>query len=112
VQFLHEDDAAAALLTAVKTPDSAGGVYNIAPTDWLDEAGVADVSGGRVVRLPFRVLLHGSEVARRLHLLDMGADRAVLLNGPLALDPARAAQELGWKARRSSAEVLGEFLAS
>jgi nucleoside-diphosphate-sugar epimerase len=112
VQFLHEDDAAAALLTAVKTPDSAGGVYNIAPTDWLDEAGVADVSGGRVVRLPFRVLLHGSEVARRLHLLDMGADRAVLLTGPLALDPARAAQELGWKARRSSAEVLGEFLAS
>jgi nucleoside-diphosphate-sugar epimerase len=111
VQFLHEDDAAAALHAAVKS-ETADGAYNIAPTDWLDETGVADVSGGRVVRLPFRVLLHGSEVARRLRLLDMGADRAVLLNGPLALDPARAAQDLGWKARRSSAEVLGEFLAS
>ena len=92
--------------------ESAGGLYNVAPADWLDETGVADVSGGRVVRLPFSLLLRGSEVARRLHLLDVGADRAVLLNGPLALDPSRAAGDLGWKARRSSAEVLGEFLAS
>jgi hypothetical protein len=40
----------------------------------------------------------------------MGADRAVLLNGPLALDPARAARDLGWKARQTSADVLREFL--
>jgi nucleoside-diphosphate-sugar epimerase len=42
--------------------------------------------------------------------MDMGADRAILLNGPLALDPAKAARDLGWKARRDSAQVLGEFL--
>ena len=111
LQFLHEDDAALALLTAVKRSEVAG-VYNVATEDWLDENAVAEVSGGRVVRLPFPVLLHGSEVARRLHLMDMGADRAVLLNGPLALDPARAALDLGWKARKGSAEVLGEFLAA
>jgi nucleoside-diphosphate-sugar epimerase len=110
LQFLHEDDAASALLTAVKRPDVTG-VFNVAPEDWLDENGVAEVSGGRVVRLPFQLLLHGSEVARRLHVMDMGADRAVLLNGPLALDPAKAARDLGWKARRGSAQVLGEFLA-
>ena len=109
LQFLHEDDAAAALLAAVKHSD-VDGLYNVATDDWLDEQGVAAVSGGRVVRLPFRVLLHGSEVARRLHLMDMGADRAVLLNGPLALNPARAAQDLGWKARQSSAQVLKDFL--
>ncbi len=111
VQFVHEDDAAHALLSAVKRAD-VNGIYNVAPDDWLDESGVAEVSGGRVVRLPFPVLLHGSEVARRLHLLDMGADRAVLLNGPLALDPARAGRHLGWTASRGSAQVLGEFLAS
>lgn len=111
LQFLHEDDAALALLAAIKRSD-VDGVYNIAPDDWLDEDGVADVSGGRVVRLPFPVLLHGSEVARRLHLMDLGADRAVLLNGPLALDPSRAARDLGWKAHKGSAEVLSEFLAS
>jgi nucleoside-diphosphate-sugar epimerase len=109
LQFLHEDDAAAALHTAVKT-STAAGVYNISTDDWLDENGVAEVSGGRVVRLPFPVLLHGSEIARRLHVTDMGADRAVLLNGPLALDPAKAAKDLGWKARQGSAQVLGKFL--
>ncbi|MBV8983199.1 MAG: NAD-dependent epimerase/dehydratase family protein [Acidimicrobiia bacterium] len=111
LQFLHEDDAAAALLTAVKQSD-AEGVYNIAPEGWLDERGVADVSGGRVMRLPFPVLLYGSELARRLRIMDMGADRAVLLNGPLALDPSKAARDLGWKARQGSAEVLREFLAA
>jgi UDP-glucose 4-epimerase len=110
LQFIHEDDAALALLTAVKRSD-VDGVYNVATDDWLDESGVAEVSGGRVVRLPFPLLLHGSELARRLHLMDMGADRAVLLNGPLALDPGRAARDLDWKARRSSAEVLRGFLA-
>jgi nucleoside-diphosphate-sugar epimerase len=110
VQFLHEDDAAAALLSAVKRADIAG-VYNVATEDWLDEDGVASVSGGRVVRLPYPLLLHGSEVARRLRLLDFGADRAVFLNGPFALDPSLAATALGWKPRRGSAEVLGEFLA-
>jgi len=109
LQFVHEDDAALALLTAVKRED-VGGVYNVATEDWLDEHGVAEVSGGRVVRLPFPLLLHGSEVARRLHLMDMGADRAVLLNGPLALDPSNAARDLGWKARKGSADVLLEFL--
>ena len=53
------------------------GGYNVSTEDWLDEQGVADVSGGRVVRLPFPVLLHGSEVARRLNLMDMGAGRAL-----------------------------------
>jgi UDP-glucose 4-epimerase len=109
VQFLHEDDAAAALLTAVKRSD-VNGLYNIATDDWLDERGVADVSGGRVVRLPYPLLLHGSEVARRLHVMDMGADRAVLLNGPLAVNPARAARDLDWKADATSAEVLRGFL--
>jgi len=109
VQFMHEDDAAAALLAAVKQPE-VNGVYNIATDDWLDEQGVADVSGGRVVRLPYKLMLHGSEVARRLHLMDLGADRAVLLNGPLALDATRAADALGWKAQKGSAAVLGEFL--
>ena len=109
VQFLHEDDAAAALHAAVKS-STADGVYNIATEDWLDEHAVADVSGGRVVRMPFPVLLHGAEVARRLRLLDMGADRAVLLNGPLALDATKAANDLGWKASKGSAQVLREFL--
>ena len=88
------------------------GTYNVATADWLSEDEVAAVSGGRVVRLPYRLLLRGSEVADRLRLLDFGADRAVFLNGPMALSPQRARKDWGWKPARASTRVLGEFLSA
>jgi nucleoside-diphosphate-sugar epimerase len=111
LQFVHEDEVAEALHLAGSASDVTG-VVNVAPADWLDAAGVAAVAGSRVLRVPRRVLLRGSEVAVRLKLIDFGADRAILLNGPLALDPSLAASALGWRATRSSAEVLEEFLAA
>ncbi len=108
LQFLDEDDAAAALHQAGAS--TATGVVNIAPADWLNATGVAKVAGSHVLRLPARVLLAGSELAFRLHQTPFGADRAILVNGPLALDPAKAAQVLGWKATKTSAEVLAAAL--
>jgi UDP-glucose 4-epimerase len=108
LQFLDEADAAAALHLAGAS--SATGVVNIAPADWLTAKGVARVARSHVVRLPERLLLAASEAALRLHLSPFGADRAILINGPLALDPSRAAQELGWKATKTSAEVLAAAL--
>jgi nucleoside-diphosphate-sugar epimerase len=108
VQFLDEDEAALAVLSAAKAGFT--GVVNVAPPDWLSEHGLAAVAGGRVVRLPRRVLLGAAEAARALRLLPFGADRAVLLGGPLALDPARARAALGFCATRSSAEVLRSAL--
>jgi len=110
VQFLHEADAAAAVLAAVHS--SGDGVYNVAPQDWLDEQAVATVTGGRVVRLPLGLLVHGSNVAARLRLTGFGADRAIFLNGPLALDAGRAQADLGWKAQHATAEVLSGFLSA
>ena len=109
VQFLHEDDAATALHGAGSAPGLEG-VYNVATEDWIDEEGVAAVSGGHVVRLPFPLLVRGSEVAARLRLLDFGADRAVFLNGPFAVSPKKAAQDWDWRPTRSSADVLRQFL--
>jgi UDP-glucose 4-epimerase len=108
LQFVDEDDAAAALHRAGSA--TVTGVVNIAPADWLDAAGVAAVARSRVVRLPGPVLLAASEAAFRLHRTPFGADRAILVRGPLALDPARAFRELGWQATRSSAEVLAGAL--
>lgn len=108
LQFLDEEDAAAALHRAGAS--SATGLLNIAPADWLNARGVAKVADSHVVRLPGRLLLAGSEVAFRLHQTPFGADRAILVNGPLALDPKRAAQVLGWRAEKSSAEVLAAAL--
>lgn len=108
LQFLHEDDAAAALHAAVRSP--ATGVFNVATVDWLTEADIARLARSRVVRLPLRVVLPASEVLARLRVFPFGADRSIFLNGPIALDPSRAADGLGWRPTRTSAEVLGELL--
>jgi nucleoside-diphosphate-sugar epimerase len=108
LQFLHEDDAASALLAAGM--HSVVGVFNVAPADWLSAEDVARVAGSRVVRLPYRVVVKGSGLAFRLRLLPFGADRSVLINGPLALDPGLASDEFGWSPSRGSAAVLAGVL--
>ncbi|MDQ1366216.1 MAG: UDP-glucose 4-epimerase [Acidimicrobiaceae bacterium] len=108
LQFLDEADAAAALHQAGAS--TATGLLNIAPADWLNAQGVAKVANSHVLRMPTRLLLAGSEVAFRLHQTPFGADRAILINGPLALDPAKAGRVLGWKAKKSTAEVLAAAL--
>jgi UDP-glucose 4-epimerase len=108
LQFLDEVDAAAALHRAGTS--AATGVVNIAPVDWLSAQDVAQVAGSRVLPVPRRLLLAASEATRRLRLAPFGADRAILLNGPLALDPARASDLLGWQATKSSAQVLAAAL--
>ena len=109
LQFLHEDDAAEALHRAGTM--RATGVINVATPDWLTEGEVARVTGGRVVRVPRRVLLGLAEGAWRAGLVGFGADRAVLISGPLALDGSRAAEVLGWAATTGSAAVLAGFVA-
>jgi nucleoside-diphosphate-sugar epimerase len=108
LQFLDEDDAALALHRAGKA--TATGIFNVATADWLGEDDVARISGGRLVRLPLRAILGASEVAVRLRLLPFGADRAIFLNGPLALDPSAAGAALGWRPAHTSKEVLSRFL--
>jgi UDP-glucose 4-epimerase len=108
LQFLDEDDAAAGLLVAGLA--AATGTWNLAPNDWLDPADIAAIGGGRVVRLPLAAAVRIAEVGYRLGLLPFGADRACLLAGPLAVSPAKAASDLGWRPSRQSAEVLADAL--
>jgi len=110
LQFLHEDDAAEALHRAGTRRVT--GVVNVATPDWLTEDDVSRLTGGRVVRLPRGLTMAVAEAAWRTRLVGFGADRAVLISGPLALDPRLATVELGWTASRGSAGVLREFVAS
>ncbi len=112
LQFLDEEDAATALHAAGGS--AVTGVINVAPADWMTAADIARVARSRagVVRLPRRLLLAGAEAGFRLRALPFGADRAVMVTGPLALDPARAAATLGWRATRSSAQVLAAALSA
>jgi len=104
LQFLHEDDAAAAVHAAAHS--AATGVFNVATTDWMSELDISRIAGGRVLRLPLKVVLPASEALARVRLLPFGADRSIFLNGPIALDPGRAAEAFGWRPTRTSPEVL------
>jgi UDP-glucose 4-epimerase len=106
LQFVDEADVGAALLAAGKP--GVTGIFNVATEDWLSADDIARIAGGRVVRLPRSVLVGASEAIFRLRLLPFGADRAALVNGPLALDCALAGQELGWRPTRRSADVLAD----
>lgn len=104
LQFLDEDDVASALLQAGKA--SSTGVFNVATDDWLSETDIAGIARSRVLRLPLRTTLAVAEVAARARFLPFGADRACMLNGPLALSPLAAEKSWGWRPTKSSAEVL------
>jgi nucleoside-diphosphate-sugar epimerase len=108
LQFLGEDDAAGALHLAGTTGFT--GVCNIAPADWLEAAQIARLARSRVVALPRPLLLGVAEAAYRLRASPFGADRAVLVSGPLALDAGLASARFGWRASAGSAGVLGGFL--
>ena len=108
LQFLDEDDAAAALYAAVRS--TATGVFNVATADWMSEVDISQVAGGRVLRLPLKVVLPASEVLARLRLLPFGADRSIFLNGPIALDAGRAGEAFGWRPTRTSPEVLAAVI--
>jgi nucleoside-diphosphate-sugar epimerase len=82
----------------------------VATADWMSETDISRVAGGRVIRLPLKVVLPASEVLARLRLLPFGVDRSIFLNGPIALDPGRAADDLGWRPTRTSADVLAGFV--
>lgn len=112
VQFVHQDDVVAACLAAWRAPagdSTSSEVLNVGPSDWLDAAGIGAVTGGRVLPLPRAALLGASRAAYRLGLTPFGADRSVLLAGPLALDPGAAESRLGWRVSRSSAETLASM---
>ncbi len=115
LQFLDESDAVSALVAAGRlllgrgAPDG-GVVCNVATSDWLSAVHIAAIAGGRVLPVPRRLLLPLSEAARRLRVLPFGADRAALIDGPLALDASRAGQLLGWTPTHTSASVLRKAL--
>lgn len=115
LQWLDEGDAVAGLLAAGQAlvegrEGVAGQVFNIATTDWLEAEATAKLAGGRLVELPRDALMAVSRLARWSRLSPFGPDRAVLVDGTLAVSPARAERVLGWRASRQSVDVLASAL--
>jgi UDP-glucose 4-epimerase len=110
VQWLDEAEAVDGLLAtgrALLAGDAVTGeVVNLATADWLTAGDVAGLAKSRVVRLPRSTLLAASELGKRYGLAPFGADRAVLIGGPLALSVRKAERTLGWRPVKTSAQVL------
>ena len=108
VQFLHVDDLATAIGTAVLAP--LPGVFNVAPEGWLSTQELAHVLGKRAVTIPEAVAF---SAARRLWSSGvLGAPPGALhyLMYPWVVTSDRL-HEHGWTATRSNREVLREFAA-
>jgi nucleoside-diphosphate-sugar epimerase len=114
LQWLDETDAVEGLLAAARSLLAGGGadgqVVNLATADWLGPGDIAELAHSRVLELPRGAVVGASELIKRLGLTPFGADRAALINGPLAVSASKAHQLLGWRASKTSAEVLAEAL--
>jgi UDP-glucose 4-epimerase len=114
VQWLDESDAVAGILAAgqglLAGTGVNGQVVNLATTDWLAARDVAQLGQSRVIELPLSALVGVSELGKRVRVTPFGADRAVLIAGPLALSVTKAEQLLGWRPTKTSAEVLAAAL--
>lgn len=115
LQWMDEQDAVEGLVSLGAAllegrPGVAGEVHNLATEDWLGAGDVSRLAGGRVVRLRLPSLLRAAELGRLAGVAPFGQDRAVLVNGPLAISPAKARARLGWRAMKSSAQVLSAAL--
>ena len=114
-QWMDEGDAAEALLCVgadlLGPGKAAGQVLNAATADWLSAPDMARLAHSRTVRAPRGLVVAAAELGHRARLSPFGADRAVLICGPLALSPEKAKRLVSWQPRLTSAEVFSAALA-
>ena len=112
VQFVHEDDVAAAML-AILAADSHG-PFNVGPPDWCLVSEIAAETQRRTVRRPFHLMrfVHWLAWATRRPGLEVPAEFLDFARYPWVVAPRRLEQELGFKFRHSSRETLLEIIRS
>jgi nucleoside-diphosphate-sugar epimerase len=108
-QMMHTDDAAAAYVRACHV--DARGAFNLAADPVIDASAIAEVFGGRPIRLPtgpVRGLLSAAWHARAVPAPPDLFDYALQM--PI-MDTSRAQRELDWRPRHTALEALAEFRA-
>ncbi|MGH2954244.1 MAG: alpha/beta fold hydrolase [Solirubrobacterales bacterium] len=106
-QLVHQDDLARAFVAATFA-DAPGG-YLIVTEDSVSLEGLAELSGGRVLRVPKRAARLALDGAHALRLTPVSGDWAV--SGDRVGVLGRARSELGWEPSMASRESALVFLA-
>ena len=108
-QVLHEDDAAAALHSALFC--EATGIFNVAADGVLPLSAVVKLSGGRAVPMPRGLLIQAMAILQKLGAPTALPELIDYLNYSWVTDGSRAARELQflprWPARDAIAAVRG-----
>ena len=108
VSFVHADDVARAVVTAMER--GAGGAFNLAAEPPISRDGIATALGARPLHLPYRVL-HGLVAMSwhaRLQRVSPGWIE-LAFSAPL-LDAGRARRELDWSPRVDARAALREAI--
>jgi nucleoside-diphosphate-sugar epimerase len=107
LQFVHEDDVADALSFAVQ--NGLDGIYNLAPSDWIDYNEIAAMVGRRRVDLPEPIAFSLAERLWSLNVAEAPAGMLHYVMHPWVTSPAKLESE-GFKCSRSSRDALEEGL--
>jgi hypothetical protein len=105
LQCLAPADAVSALVLA--TSGRLGGVYNVAPDDWIGGREAARAAGKRRLDVPQRVAQASGEPLRRAGMSAATPGELGYQTHPWVLDNTRL-RRAGWTPTRSSAEAFAE----
>ncbi|MEV0587244.1 NAD-dependent epimerase/dehydratase family protein [Nonomuraea sp. NPDC050310] len=108
VQAVHADDVAEAYRLALGS--DVRGAFNLAADPVLTPADLAEILGAKLVPLPAWAARQGVAAAWRARLVPASPGMFEMLMNIPVMSITRAHDELGWRARRSSMETVGELV--
>ncbi|HEY2959289.1 MAG TPA: NAD-dependent epimerase/dehydratase family protein [Actinomycetota bacterium] len=109
LQFLHEEDASAALLRVLLGP-VAHGTYNLAGDGVVLLSQAIRIAGKPPLPIPEPLVPYASELLRRV--VDVSPEQVSFLQFGRAADTTAARVELGFAPSRSSLEAFEDFAAA
>lgn len=109
LQFVHEDDAIAALHRAVNA--RATGVFNVAGEGILALSQAVRRTGRATLAVPGSLLGFVGRAVAPARLVDFSSEQVRFLTYGRGIDTGRAARDLGFTAKRTTSAAFDEFLA-
>ncbi len=109
IQVIHETDALAALVAAVRTPVK--GPVNVAAPGTIGLTRMVRLAGRPSLPIPAPFFANATEVGRRLGLVDFSPDFRRLLRYGRGVDTTRLRDEVGFTPLHTTADAVADYVA-
>jgi len=110
LQFIHEQDAAAAFALAARGGGT--GVFNVAPEGTLTYAEIARLLHKPLLRLPYGLLAALATLGHRLRVSPVSARTLAFIRHPIIVDASRFRHSFAFQPRYTVHDALVEFTQS